>query len=426
VAQRPGAEGAKSGNDAWFDLSAAEPPRSSGDPSVSPLSQEDRLAEPDDAWNDGPGDGTYRFVARVGAYSWWLIGIGIVVVAVLWLVARLWVLLLAGAVAALLSRALDPPARYLRARGLPRALVAASVLFGFIALLGGIIALLVPSIASEFDDLGPTIEDAIDDVENWLVEDSPFDVSRQDVQDFRDQADERIGDLLQSQSGTLISGTILVFEGVAGILVALVTTFFILKDGDRFGAWFVARFPHHRRDMASRLGARAWRTLGGYLRGSALLGLIEGLIIGGTVWLVGGSLAIPVGVITFFAAFVPFAGAIVAGLIAVLVTLVTAGFGGAVVVAIVALVVQQLDNDLLAPWVFGKNLELHPLVVLVAITAGGTLFGPFGAFLAVPVSAVVINMLAEMRVVPEELAVDGPAQGDDVDGPAREDDAGAA
>jgi predicted PurR-regulated permease PerM len=155
--------------------------------------------------------------------------------------------------------------------------------------------------------------------------------------------------------------------------------------------------PGDHRRTATRLGARAWRTLGGYLRGSATLGLIEGIVIGLTVWLVGGSLVVPLAVITFFAAFVPFVGAVVAGLLAVLVTLVTAGFGAAVVVAIVALAVQQFDNDLLAPWVFGKNLELHPLIVLVAITAGGTLFGIFGTFLAVPVSAVVINLLAELR-----------------------------
>jgi putative heme transporter len=377
------------------------------------------VAQPDETSQDNSADGIYPVVARAGAYSWWLIGIGIVALAVLWLMAQLWVLVLAAAVAMLLSRALDLPARYLRARGLPRALVAASVLLGFILVLAGLVALLVPSIANEFDDLGPTIEDAIDDVENWLVEDSPFDVSRRDIRDVRDQADERIGDLLQSQSGTLISGTILVFEVFAGIVLALVTTFFILKDGDRFGEWFVARFPHHRRDLAIRLGARAWRTLGGYLRGSATLGLIEGVIIGTTVWLVGGSLAVPVGVITFFAAFIPFAGALIAGVIAILVTLVTAGFGGAVVVAIVALAVQQLDNDLLAPWVFGKNLELHPLIVLVAITAGGTLFGAFGAFLGVPVSAVLINTLAEARVSPQDLAVDGstdPPPGDDAEG----------
>jgi putative heme transporter len=281
------------------------------------------------------------------------------------------------------------------------------VLLGFLVVLAGIFAVLVPSIASEFDDLGPTIEDAIDDVEDWVVEDSPFDVSRQDIEEFREQADERVGDVLRSQSGTLVSGTVLVFEVFAGVLLAMVTTFFILKDGDRFGQWFVGRFPEHRRDLSVRLGARAWRTLGGYLKGSATLGIIEGFIIGTTVWLVGGKLAIPVAVVTFFAAFVPFVGAIVAGVLAILVTLVTAGLDGAIVVALVALAVQQLDNDFLAPWVFGKNLELHPLVILVAITAGGTLFGIFGAFLAVPVSAVIINILAEVRVVPEELAVDG-------------------
>ena len=375
------------------------------------------MAQPDDTPQDNADSGVYPVVARLGAYSWWTIGMGIVLLAVLWVMARLWVLVLAGAVAALLSRALDPPTRYLRARGVPRALVAATVLVGFIIVLAGIVALLVPSIASEFEDLGPTIEDAIDDVENWLVEDSPFDVSRQDVQDFRDEADDRVGEILESQSGTLISGTILVFEVFAGIVLAMVTTFFILKDGDRFGDWFVRRFPHHRRDLAGRLGARAWRTLGGYLRGSAILGLIEGIIIGGTVWIVGGSLALPVGVITFFAAFVPFAGALIAGVIAILVTLVTAGFGGAVVVGIVALVVQQLDNDFLAPWVFGRSLELHPLIVLVAITAGGTLFGAFGAFLAVPVSAVLINILAEARLMPDDLALDGPARDQGADHP---------
>jgi len=375
------------------------------------------LAQPDDTPQDNADSGVYPVVARLGAYSWWTIGMGIVLLAVLWVMARLWVLVLAGAVAALLSRALDPPARYLRARGLPRALVAVTVLVGFIIVLAGIVALLVPSIANEFENLGPTIEDAIDDVENWLVEDSPFDVSRQDVQDFRDEADDRVGEILESQSGTLISGTILVFEVFAGIVLAMVTTFFILKDGDRFGDWFVKRFPRHRRDLAGRLGARAWRTLGGYLRGSATLGLIEGIIIGGTVWIVGGSLALPVGVITFFAAFVPFAGALIAGVIAILVTLVTAGFGGAVVVGIVALVVQQLDNDFLAPWVFGRSLELHPLIVLVAITAGGTLFGAFGAFLAVPVSAVLINILAEARLMPDDLALDGPAREQGADHP---------
>jgi predicted PurR-regulated permease PerM len=348
---------------------------------------------------DGGGEvrRVHPVIDRLGATSWRLIGVGIVLAVSFWLLAKLWVIVLALAVALLFARALNAPAEWLRRRGVPPALVAVTVILGFGLLMAGIVASLVPAVATEFDDFGPTVDDAVDDIERWLVEDSPFDVSRQDVEDFRDQADERISDYLSSSSGTLISGTMVVFEVVTALVLALITSFFILKDGGRFGRWSVSLLPEQHRPLVTRLATRAWRTLGGYLRGSAMLGVIEGTIIGLTVYLVGGHLAVPVAVVTFFAAFIPFAGAIVAGLLAVLVTLVTAGSGAAIVVGIVALAVQQFDNDLLAPLVFGRSLELHPLIVLFSLAGGGALLGPIGAVFAVPVSAVVINVIAEAR-----------------------------
>jgi putative heme transporter len=343
-------------------------------------------------------------VARGGAYAWRLIGIGIIGWALLELLAALWVLVLATAVALLLGRALDPVANVLRRRGLRPALVAAVTLVGFLLVLAGIVALLVPPIVDEFTDLGPTLEESIDDLEDWLVQDSPFDVSRRDIREFRDTAGERARDALESQGGTVVSGTVVAFEVITGIVLALITTFFLLKDGDRFGRWLLTFVPGERRPLVRRLAAKAWQTLGGYLRGSATLGVIEGIIIGTTVWIVGGALAIPVAVITFFAAFLPFAGAVLAGAVAVLVTLVSAGVTPAVIVLVVAVLVQQLDNDFLAPIVFGRNLELHPLVVLAAIVGGSTLFGVFGAVLAVPVIAVLINVVAEWRAHNREQA----------------------
>lgn len=353
----------------------------------------------------------HPIVARAGAYSWRLIAIGIVGWALLELVTALWVLLLAAAVAVLLGRALDPVARVLRRRRLPPALVATVTLLGFLAALGGIMSLLVPAIVDEFSDLGPTLEQAVDDLEDWLVEDSPFDVSRQDIDDFRDTARDRLTESAESQGGTVVSGTVVAFEVITGLVLALITTFFLLKDGDRFSRWVLGFVPDHRQALAARLARRSWQTLGGYLRGSATLGVIEGVIIGLTVQIVGGALAIPVAVITFFAAFLPFAGAVLAGTVAVLVTLVTAGFGEAVIVLIVAVVVQQFDNDLLAPIVFGRNLQLHPLIVLGAIVGGSTLFGIFGAVLAVPVTAVIINVMAELRA--DDGAEAEPAAGDE-------------
>src|SRR5690606_11558965 len=163
-------------------------------------------------------------------------------------------------------------------------------------------------------------------------------------------------------------------------------TFFILKDGERFCRWVLGFVPEDHRPLAVRLAARAWQTLGGYLRGSATLGVIEGVIIGLTVQLVGGGLALPIAIITFFAAFLPFAGAVLAGAVAVLVTLVTAGFGEALVVLVVCVVVQQVDNEPLAPIAFGRTPELHATGVLAATVARSPPPGAVGAVLAVPVT----------------------------------------
>jgi putative heme transporter len=341
-------------------------------------------------------------VDRLGAYSWRLIGIGIVGLAAIWLVTQLWVVGLALGIAVLVSRALDPVASRLHRRGWRPGLVAFTVMLGFALVVAGILAALVPAIASEFEDLGPTIEDAIDDIERWLVEDSPFDVSRQDIRDFRSGLDDRVEQLLNDSNTSVVDTTLVVFEVVTALVLAVITTFFMLKDGDRFGRWTLSLLPAERRPLVNRLASRAWQTLGGYLRGAAMLGILEGTIIGLTLWIVGGSLALPVAVITFFAAFVPFVGAVVAGSIAVMVALVTAGFGGAVAVLVVAVLVQQLDNDLLAPVVFGRSLDLHPLIVLFAITSGSALMGLAGAFFAVPVTAVVVNVLAEARLAAAE------------------------
>jgi predicted PurR-regulated permease PerM len=255
----------------------------------------------------------------------------------------------------------------------------------------------VPSMVDEFADLGPTIEDAYQDVEDWLVEDSPFDVDRARLEELEEQARDAAGNAVSGSSSVVVQGAVLLFEMVAALVLALVLTFFFVKDGERFQRWALSRVHDERRDVARRVANRGWSTLGGYLRGSALLGVIEGIIIGVTLWLTGASLIIPVALITFAAAFVPFVGAVVAGVLAVAVALATAGPGAALVVGIVALIVQQFDNDLLAPVVFGRTLDLHPVVILLVIASGGALAGLMGVFLAVPTAAIVLNVLAELH-----------------------------
>lgn len=231
-------------------------------------------------------------------------------------------------------------------------------------------------------------------MEGWLV-DGPLGLDRHDVQRYTRHPLDRLGDALESSAFSVSRGVRLAGEVVAAALLSLVLTFLFLKDGRRIQAAVVDRLPARHAELITAAAGRAWESVGGFLRGSAILGLVEGVIIGSTVALVGGALAVPVAVLTFCAAFFPIVGAVVAGAVAVLATLATADARAALIVLVVAVVVQQLDGDLLAPWVFGRAVDLHPAVVLVVLTAGGAVAGIAGAFIAVPITSAVVGVLRE-------------------------------
>ncbi|MFP5376709.1 MAG: AI-2E family transporter [Acidimicrobiia bacterium] len=334
---------------------------------------------------------------RAAAYSWRLLVVGAAAVALLTLVGRLRLVLIPLVITVLVARVLAAPCRWLRDRRWPPGAAAGAAVVGFLALLVAGFWVLGALVADEVGELGPTLGEAVDDVERWLVEDSPFDVSRSELERYRRDLGDAVRSALGSSGGAVLSGAIAVVEAVVGVVLGLIITFFALKDGDRFLAVARRLVPPGRREVAAVMAGRAWDTLGGYLRGAALLGVVEGTAIGIALWLVGAGLALAVAMLTFLAAFVPFVGAIVAGVVAVLVALATAGLDAAVIVAVVAVAVQQFDNDLLAPVVYGRALNLHPVAVLLAITAGAALFGLAGSILAIPVTAVAANVVAAAR-----------------------------
>jgi predicted PurR-regulated permease PerM len=332
---------------------------------------------------------------RAAAYSWRLLVVGAAALAAAWAVSQLRLVLLPVFVAVLLAAIIEPAVRWLTRRRLP-ALPATWVAFlGFFAAIGVVGALVVPPVAHEFEDLGPTVQEGIDEVEDWLIT-GPLDLDRTQVADARRDLGDAARNAFTSR-GVLVSGTVLVAEIFAGTVLAMVIAFFVVKDGKQLQQWALDRLPPTRRDPARAAGRAAWWTLGGYLRGAAILGIVEGTIIGITLALVGSSVVLPVAVLTFLAAFIPFLGAIVAGVVATLVALVAGGLTDAAVVAVVALVVQQLDNEVLAPFVYSRAVRLHPLVVVLAVATGATVAGIAGAFLAVPLTAIAINATLAVR-----------------------------
>ena len=366
------------------------------------------MPTPDDEPTPAPegrrtsGTRVHPTVDRLAAYSWRLLVIAAAGVAIVALLVRLRVVLFPVILATFLAVALTPIANLLKRRGAPPALATAVAFLFFFGSLGGVIALVVPTIADEVGDLGGTITEATDSLERWLIDD--VGISEERLEQARDQISRSARNTATGSSSAVLGGAVLVGEVIAGLILSLFLAFFMVKDGPRFQAFLLRRVPVDRRDLATRLAARGWRTLGGYLRGSALLGLVESVIIGTTMAITGASLIPAVMTVTLLGAFVPFVGAVVSGTLATAVTLVTAGTGPAVIVGIVALVVQQLDNDFLAPIVFGKTLDLHPVAVLLGVATGAAVGGLPGAVLAVPVTALAFNLTNEARKDPAAAA----------------------
>ena len=304
-------------------------------------------------------------------------------IAVGWVLWHLRVVVLPVFIAVLVCTALTPPVVALERRGLPTLASTWIVFGGAVTMLAGVLVLIVPPTVDQFADLGSALSEGLDDVEQWLV-DGPLGLDQDQVQRYSRDPLGQAGELIDLPSSSIMSGARTAGEVAVGGLLSIVLTFLLLKDGRRLQAAVIERVPAHQRDLWRSSARRAWSAFGGFLRGAAVLGLIEGTIIGSTMAIVGAPLALPVALLTLMGAFFPIVGAITAGAIAVLVTLAAAGVGPAVIVLVVAVAVQQLDNDLLAPFIYGRSLELHPAAVLLALATGATLGGIIGAFVAVP------------------------------------------
>lgn len=315
---------------------------------------------------------------------------------VVWALVQIRIVVLPVIVALFVSTALMPLSDRLRRLGLPPALAALLTVVLALATLFGIGGYIGSAAADEFGSLSSDLSDAIDEIEDWFV-DGPLGIDRSRVEDTRDQiASSFDGESSSVTDGALQAGA-LAIEVIAGLAVSIVLVFFVLKDGHRAGDAVARIVGRERGDDLRDLGADVWSTMGGYLRGVAITGVADALLIGLGLALLGVPLVAPLMLLTFFGAFIPLVGATAAGVVAVLVALVSNGPGTALAVGALVLVVQQVEGDVLAPLVLGRAVRLHPVTVLLSLTAGGVLAGIVGAFLAVPTAAVVKTIVVHYR-----------------------------
>ncbi|MEH0937839.1 AI-2E family transporter [Micromonospora psammae] len=327
----------------------------------------------------------------------------VVVIIGLYLLGKVAVLLaplaIALAVTLFLAALLDPVLLLLRRLRVPRALAALLSLLLLLGILVGVGAVVWNLTAAEFDELSRELGEGLQRSRDFVTTALPISDA---------QLDKIIGQVRSGIGGgfDLIGGARTAAEVVGSSLLALVLLFFLLKDGRSMWHWVLRRLTGPNQQVTAEAGRAGWRTLSAYSRGTMIIAAIDALGIGLALVLLGVPLALPLALITFLGGFIPIVGATVAGAVAVLVALAAKGPTTALLVLAAVIVVQQVEGNLLEPLIMKRQVQLHPAVILVVVTAGTLIAGIPGAFVSVPIAAVTYRVVDTVQRHRERLAAE--------------------
>lgn len=314
-------------------------------------------------------------------------------------------------VALMLSALLTPAVHALTRLRVPRPMAAIIVFVVGVAIISLLVWFVVSQVSANSAVLGGQLHDAGAAIRDWLVH-GPLRMSQKQV----DQLSNELGGAITRNKTALVAGVFATANSALGILsgavLCLFALLFLLFDDGRIWRWVVRLFPRRAQPPVARAGGVAWRTLVAYMRSTVLLAMINSLTMVVVMVVAGLPLVVPLGVLLFLGSLIPLVGMIVAGLVVALVALVTKSLVVAVVITIALFLTVQLEGNLLNPWILGKAVDIHPLAILVTVTGGTLLGGIFGAFIAVPLVAVINNVmrsLANQSSLPRRRDGTGPA-----------------
>jgi predicted PurR-regulated permease PerM len=343
-----------------------------------------------------------------GALAWRFIMIIAALYVLIWLAGYFSHLVVPIAIALLLAALMAPGVERLVKWGVPRGLSAALVMIAGIAVLGGLLTFVIIQFIDGLPDLQQRVSDSLDQIRKWL-NDGPLHIDQTQITDFINN----IIDTIQENQAAITEGAITTATTIGEILTGLLLTIFVLifflYDGAGIWRFLTRGVPERVRGRVDVAGRRGFGALVSYVRATAAVALVDAVGIGIGLAIVGVPLVIPLSALVFLSAFVPIIGAVLAGTVAVLIALVANGFVAALIVLAIVIGVMQLESHVLQPWLLGRAVRLHPLAVVLAITAGLIAAGIAGALLSVPLLAVlnagVKSLLHDDDTEPEDVDV---------------------
>lgn len=359
-------------------------------------------------------------VRTAAAWSWRFVAIVAAVVVIGYGLTKLSELFIPVLVALLLTALLIQLVEWM-SRWLPRGLATAIVLIGGVIVIAAAITLVVQQVSSNANTMADQVSAGFNQIHQWLLT-GPFKISDAQITKAYDKALSTLSSGTSGiASGVLAVGTTVGHVG-AGIALVLFSTFFFLFQGREIWAWVVRLFPRTARTSVDSSARKGWVSLTAYVRATILVALTDAAGITIVALILRVPLAPAIGVIVFLGSFIPIIGALLTGVVAILLALVAHGPVIALIMLGGVLGVQQIESHVLQPFLMGRLVRLHPLAILFSIAAGAIFAGIVGALFAVPTAAfvnAVVHHLAsgragDVNLPPTDPAVADPANSADV------------
>lgn len=338
----------------------------------------------------------WEHIRGAGRTAWMLVGLVVLAYLVGYAVWYFRVIVPPLVLAAAIVFVLNPIVNWAARRGIPR--IGGTALAYLLVLLAlAVVVVLIIPVASDAGDLTTEFTRLGDDLEDWwnvqaeksVRDDWPVEVPtwedlRNDISNSGE--DQSIGDSISLARE--VAGSI--FDAVLLTILAPIVAFYLLVDLPHVRASADSLVPAAAKDQVHLVSRRLNRAIGGFFRGQLIVAFIVGVMSSAGLWAIGLPFWLIVGMLAGVFNIIPLIGPWVGGALGVVVAF-AAGDGTtqAIWVVVVMVVAQQIDNHFVSPVVMQRTVHLHPVAVILALLAGGTLFGFLGLFFAVPAAAII-------------------------------------
>ena len=292
------------------------------------------------------------------AVSWRALAVLGMVVVVGYAMAALWVVVIPVAVALLLTALLGPVVDWLTRHLIPRGLATGVVLIAGLSLIGGLLAFVIQAFVAGLPALQVQVANSVGKIRVWL-QDPPFGLPPMNLQNPLDSLSRSVANNRNAITSGVLSTAFTLGQYLAGAALALFMLIYFLYAGRSMWRFMLRAVPRSARARADVAGQRGFASLVGFVRATVLVAVVDAVGIGIGLVAVGAPLVVPLAALTFLAAFIPVIGAVVSGVVAVLVVLVAKGVVPALIVLGVVLGVQQLEGNVLQPLLMGRAVQLN-------------------------------------------------------------------